>query len=100
MELMKCGSTFGPKELGEGPKHRNRSFLNKRIECLDRVRLRSPPLPLAMEAQWERRKLAFARGCCFWYKDSTGAKVLKQISMLIVELGEHNDGRLTVKEKL
>ena len=80
LELMRCGSTFGIKELGEGPKHRHKGFIAKRIKCLDQVRLKSPPLPLSVEAHWERRKLAYARECCYTYRETTGSQFLKTIN--------------------
>ena len=62
--------------------------------------MRSPPLPLSVEAHWEQRTLAFANSCCFWYKDATGTKFLNLINLLIAELGVHYEGRLVVKVKL
>ena len=102
MELLKCGSTYTIKELGEGPKYRNRKngFVTKRIKCIDQVRLKSPPLPLSVEAHWERRKLAYARECCFTYRETTGSQFLKRINLLIAELGVHYDGCLAVKEQI
>ena len=102
MELLKCGSTYGVKELGEGPKYKNKNtgFVTKRLRCLEQVRLRSPPLPLTVEAHWQRRKECFARECCFWYKETTGSQFLKKINLVIVELGVHYDGHLAVKEQL
>ena len=79
-------------KFGDGLEYMARGFVAERIKCLDQVHLRSPPLPLAVEAHWEQRKLAFANNCCFWYKDATGTTFLNLINLLIAELGVHYEG--------
>ena len=95
---MSCGSTFGTKELGEGPKPNKPGSIKARIECLEQVRVASPELPIALEAQWGRRMKAYAQECSKVYKDSTGTMFLKKIQLVIAELGVHYSNRLEVKE--
>ena len=97
---MKCGSAFGIKEFGEGPKPNEPGFINKRIKCLEQARVASLELPIALEAQWERLKQAYAQECPKRYKNSTGTLFLKKIQLLIVERGVHYLNHLEVKEKL
>ena len=87
-------------ELGEGKKFEQSHFTTTRAKCLYQVYLRSPPLPLAVENVWEHHKWAFAKRCSEYWKVSTGTKFLKQINLLIAELGVHYEGHESVKAKL
>ena len=44
--------------------------------------------------------MAYAKQCCFVYKVTTGSQFLNNISLVIVELGVHYNGQLSVKVKL
>ena len=95
---MRCGSTFGIKELCEGPKPNKQGFIRTRIKCLEQVRVASPELPIALEAQWGRLMKAYAQECSKTYKDSTGTMFFKKIQLVIAELGVHYSNHLEVKK--
>ena len=97
---MKCGACFQAKELGEGLAYRSRVSYNTHVGCLERARLRPSPLPSPVETQWKRRKLAYARECCFKYTVTTGSQFLNKIPLVVAELGAHSNGQLSVEEKL
>ena len=88
------GHEFSARECGEGPRPRSLPCLKKRLECLERIRLQSPPLPYALEVAWERRKLAYCKRCPYKYGETTGSQFINKVNLVIATLGKHYAGHL------
>ena len=98
--LLRCGSTFGIKELGDGTAPNKPGFIKTRIKCLEQVRVASPELPLVLGNAWDQYSEAYAHECSKTYKHSTGTKFFKKSKMVIAELGVQYHNHKEVKEKL
>ena len=71
----------------------------KRLECLERIRLQSPRLPLALQLTWERRELAYCKRCPEYYTDTTGSQFINKGNLLVATLGNRYGGYLRVEEQ-
>ena len=74
--------------------------MKNRLECLHRVYLCSPELPLPLFAAWKDRKLAFCKRCPDYWGHATGSKFQQKVNLLIGELGIHFTRHEEVKENL
>ena len=72
--------------------------MTKRLECLERIRLQSPPLPLALEVHWERRKLAYCKRLPEYHKEATGHVFINRVNLVVATLGKHYGGHLRVEK--
>ena len=99
-EMMKCGSTYTLKELGEGPKNDKSNYATTRAKCLHQVWLRAPKLPMPVENNWLAYKEAFAKECHKDWKVLTATRFMQKINFLIASLGKHYHGHEDVKAKL
>ena len=80
--------TILAKDCGLGAK----GFVARR-DCLERVRLRCPPLPVATEAKWGHVRDAFARFFPHTLPHTNvGGAFIQQINTLLKALGEHYKG--------
>ena len=95
----RCGSTYTPHDLGDGPKCAKYHFAINRAKLLYQVHLRSPKLPLPVESVWGKHGWAFAKNCPERWKFNTGARFLQEINLLIATLGVHYHGHAEVKAK-
>ena len=101
--MQKCGTQFTPDQLGDSPlnkkHHLSAASFKKRMDCLTRVRLMCPKLPLALEVEWEVRKLAYCKRCPGTWHRSTGTKFQHATNLLVAELGTHYGGYARVENK-
>jgi hypothetical protein len=79
---------YSAKECGEGGKH----GLKARINCLERLRLRAPPLPFATEMLWANRRNAYAKRIQEIHGKHAGATFLNRVNLCLKELGIHYRG--------
>ena len=87
--------SFSAKDCGEGGKH----GLKARINCLERLRLRAPPLPFAVEVLWVNRRNAYAKRIQDIHKKHVGVVFLTRVNECLQALGIHYRG-LTEYNKL
>ena len=97
---MKCGNSYTPQELGDGPTYAQSHYATARAKRLHQVWLRAPKLPLPVENNWIAHKHAFAKECQRDWKVSTGTKFMQKVNLLIASLGIHYHGHEEVKAKL
>jgi hypothetical protein len=86
---------FSAKDCGEGGSH----GLKARINCLERLRLRAPILPFAVEVLWVNRRNAYAKQIQFIHKKHVGVVFLARVNLCLQQLGIHYRG-LTEYNKL
>ena len=92
LELMKLPDQFAAEECGHGPKLAGKVALAKRLECLERVRLQYPPLPLALEVPWARRKEDYCKRLPEYEKEATGLTFINAVNIVVATLGKHYGG--------
>jgi hypothetical protein len=80
--------SFSAKDCGEGGKH----GLKARINCLERLRLRAPPLPFAVEVLWTNRRNAYAKRIQDIHKKHVGVVFLDRVNLCLQQLGIHYQG--------
>jgi hypothetical protein len=66
--------------------------MKARIQVLDRLQLRSPPLPLPLLVVWPRRRDAYAKRVAEKNKERTGKVFLDRINGVLKDLGKFYDG--------
>jgi hypothetical protein len=70
----------------------NKGF-KARVDCLERLKLRCPPLVFAARVRWPEVRDAYARRIAKTHKDkSVGPAFLNKINDVLKELGEHYQG--------
>ena len=96
MLIMKMPNSFTPAQLSERVlmknTHMSKATLKNRIECLERVMLLSPTLPLAERVFWPCTEVAYCTRCRDVWTTSTGSKFQNAINLMVHELGTHYEG--------
>ena len=83
---------FSAEQCGQGKNWKSRAAKAHRLDCLNRLKLRSPPLSLAMEAVWPSRRDAYATCVAERHKEATGVEFIRKINNLLKDLGKHYGG--------
>ena len=91
-EIAKLPSAFSSLECGQGKKWKGQAALRQRVRCLDRLKLRAPPLPLALEVQWVRRRDAWAKAIAVEKREDVGNRFINSINYVLEQLGQWYDG--------
>ena len=90
-ELAKLPREFTTANLGQGhAKGGTRNHRDMREICLERLRLRSPPLKLELRARWDEFKTKYAQWMGDNYKAAVGIRFLEKIRDVLVELDEYS----------
>jgi len=88
---------FGADDLGQGKKGGGtRAHLNARIAMLERLRLRSPPLPPDLEAVWPDFVSRYARYVGDTQQAAVGKWLIDRAKLIMDGLGDHllgHDGK-------
>lgn len=64
-----------------------------RVDCLERLKLRCPPLPFAARVRWADVRDAYSRRMAKMYKEkSVGPAFIDKINHVLKKLGEHYQG--------
>ena len=80
--------TWGTAELG----CKSKKGAEKREECLEKLKLRSPKLPLADEVKWEATKKEFAARFPKHHPLGTGERFLSKLQNVMERLGKQAHG--------
>ena len=81
---------FSIEDLGhEHPQGGTKAHANMRMQALERLKLRSPPLPLGLEARWKSIKEAYAIRVGKEHKTKVGIVVSTAIEEVKKRLGKH-----------
>jgi len=102
LHLLKEGACFTPDELGDCPvkskHHWSPKSYKARMDCLERVRLMSPDLPLVYQGHnWTRRAMAFCKRCPGYWGHATGSRFKDELNLVVATLGIHYAGHERVK---
>ncbi len=88
--LTKCAREFSAEMCGQGHKMGgSRAHHANRQMALERLRLRSPPLPLELEARWVSFKVRYSQRLAFQHKAAVGVTLLQIIRRVMNALGAH-----------
>ena len=68
---------------------RANTYLQARIDCLDRLRLRSPPLPDLWSVRWPDLRHDYAIHIGRKFGKSTGVEFITRINNVLKSLGSH-----------
>ena len=90
-ELAKLPREFSTAAFGQGhAAGGTRAHREMREICLERLRLRSPPLKLELRARWDEFKKKYARWMGDSYKAAVGVRFLEKIRGVLEDLEEHS----------
>ena len=103
--LKKLPKVFNQKTCGQGhPKGGTSAHHENRVLCMQRLRLRSPPLPPLLDQRFDEIARGWSRYVAHRYKAAVGVTFLKGINKVISDLGEcilpGEDGTKPPKPKL
>jgi hypothetical protein len=87
-QLLAIPTMFTPKDCGQGGKH----GLAARKNCLERLRLRAPPLPLHLAVIWNDRKHAYAKQMATIHGLAVGVAFIAEVNACLLALGVHYRG--------
>ena len=88
--LAALAKTFTAEELGQGHKKGGTKLhLGRRINMLNRLKLRSPPLPPHFEADWGDFVTTYAKYEGSQRKAAVGVTFITEIQGVMADLGEH-----------
>jgi hypothetical protein len=90
-KLLAIPAVFTPKDCGQGGKH----GLTARKNCLERLRLRAPPLPLPLEVIWKDRRDAYAKQMATIHGIAVGTAFIAEVNDCLRALGVHYRGPTT-----
>ena len=89
LELLRLPLTFEPHECNG----KTAAAMRARVACLQRVKLKCPPLPDELEVEWPKLRDEF----CLRFPDTvhghSGTAFLSKINACLQALGTHYDGR-------
>lgn len=91
-EIAKLPWAYSSKECGQGSKWKGAAAYRQRVKCLDRLKLRAPPLPLALEIQWVRRRDCYAKAIAEEKQEDVGRIFITKINEVLEKLGIFYDG--------
>ena len=88
--LAKLPKEFTMAMLGHGHKEGGtRVHCVNREVLLERLRLRSPPLPLELQASWNEFKRAYVRYTRAAWKETAGLQLFEKVRDVMKKLGDH-----------
>ena len=99
--LASIPKSYSPKELGQDQDGGGKAKEQKaRQDCLERVKLRSPPLPKDLEAAWPETRNNYARQVAIKHGKWVGERLITEVNRTIEELGkyfDHPDPKIAAK---
>ena len=78
---------YTPEACGQNLDPKNRGAIAMRTAALERLKLRSPPLPEWLDLEWPALKEWFARDIAIKEKSTVGVAFLKRIGQVKHDLG-------------
>ena len=90
--------TWNEQECGQGKHFGRLQEVKNRRECLERLKLRSPPLSFSDEVLWKQVSQFYSVKIGKDHELGTGIAFLKKVNAVLVGLGEHLVGTLKHKE--
>ena len=89
-EALKGPLRFSLEDFGQGHKHGGDAKHNRnRMAALDRLRLRPPPLPAHLEAQWQLLRESISKHYAATHKHAVGFVFKNAIDTVVAALGVH-----------
>jgi len=87
--LAKLPKEFTAAALGQGHKEGGtRAHCAQREQCLERLRLRAPPLSSELSAIWPRFKSCYAKWIGVRHKEAVGVRLVESTREVMAELGD------------
>ena len=81
---------FSSEDFGQGHKHGGDAKHNRnRMAALDRLRLRSPPLPAHLDAQWQLLRESISKRNAATHNHAVGFVFKHAIDTVVAALGVH-----------
>ena len=88
--LAKLPKEFDAAMLGQGhASGGTRAHCAQREACLERLRLRAPPLPRELDAAWDNFKKDYAKWMGTMHKGAVGIKFFEVVRDVMARLGHH-----------
>ena len=89
-ELAKLPRKFNSTDCGQELKDGgNNKHQTNRQNLLERLKLRAPPLPPAVELLWPHIRNNFARQAALFHKEYVGCFIIKEVNAVINDLGKY-----------
>ena len=88
--LAKLPHTFSAQSCGQGQQDGGGDkYIRNRMYCLQRLRLRSPPLPKELYEKWDHFVWHYSRAVGLRWSAAVGSEFVKEIDKIIKNLGDH-----------
>ena len=88
--LAKLPRSYSAQDCGNGIKNPlSKPHQTNRQNALERIKLRAPKLPPAMEVQWEKIRNNYCRQMALYYKDFVGGMFVREINQLVKDMGKY-----------